>query len=138
MRMVLFLLGKMALYLILQPPSECPDNPGQWRLSRNAKTSLAKLEFANALRGLVALSVVASYYNRLFFGSVALIGTIANMPSPARVASFATIGAGTDAPARRSPHPAAFRAGLSGVRIRLPNVRGGRCATRSRSRGRRP
>ena len=64
-------------------------NPGRWRLSRNAKISVAKLEFANALRGLAALSVVAAHYNSFFFGSAALIGTIANTPPPARIASSA-------------------------------------------------
>ena len=50
---------------------------------------MAKLEFANALRGLAALSVVAAHYNSFFFGSAALIGTMANIPPPTRVASSA-------------------------------------------------
>ena len=50
---------------------------------------MAKLEFANALRGLAALSVVTSHYNSYFFGSAALIGAMANIPPPVRVASSA-------------------------------------------------
>ena len=50
---------------------------------------MARLEFANALRGLAALSVVAAHYNSFFFGSATLIGTMANTPPPARVASSA-------------------------------------------------
>ena len=64
-------------------------NPGRSRLSRNANLSVAKLEFANALRGLAALSVVAAHYNSFFLGSATLIGTMANTPPPTRVASSA-------------------------------------------------
>ena len=48
---------------------------------------MARLEFANALRGLAALSVVIAHYNSFFFGSASLIGTIANTPPPIREAS---------------------------------------------------
>ena len=48
---------------------------------------MARLEFANALRGLAALSVVIAHYNSFFFGSAPLIGTIANIPAPLREAS---------------------------------------------------
>jgi len=64
-------------------------NPGRLRLSRNAKISVAKLEFANALRGLAALSVVVAHYNSFFFENAALIGTIANTPPAVRIASSA-------------------------------------------------
>ena len=50
---------------------------------------VAKLEFANALRGLAALSVVVAHYNSFFFENAALIGTIANTPPPVRAASSA-------------------------------------------------
>jgi peptidoglycan/LPS O-acetylase OafA/YrhL len=50
---------------------------------------VARLEFANALRGLAALSVVTSHYNSFFFGSAALIGAMANTPPPTHVASTA-------------------------------------------------
>jgi len=50
---------------------------------------VAKLEFANALRGLAALSVVTSHYASFFFGSAALIGAMANTPPPTQVASSA-------------------------------------------------
>jgi peptidoglycan/LPS O-acetylase OafA/YrhL len=48
---------------------------------------VARLEFANALRGLAALSVVIGHYNGFFFGSAALIGTMTNSPAPLREAS---------------------------------------------------
>jgi peptidoglycan/LPS O-acetylase OafA/YrhL len=50
---------------------------------------VAKLEFANALRGLAALSVVTSHYASFFFGSAALIGAMANTPPPTQVTSSA-------------------------------------------------
>lgn len=45
---------------------------------------MARLEFANALRGLAALSVVIAHYNTFFIGNASLIGTIANVPPPIR------------------------------------------------------
>jgi peptidoglycan/LPS O-acetylase OafA/YrhL len=48
---------------------------------------MARVEFANALRGLAALSVVVSHYGSFFFGNAEFLGAIANMPPPARVAS---------------------------------------------------
>jgi len=56
---------------------------------RYPKLSMARLEFANALRGLAALSVVTAHYNSFFFGSATLIGTMANTPPPTHVASSA-------------------------------------------------
>ena len=48
---------------------------------------MARVEFANALRGLAALSVVIAHYDSFFFGSARFIGAIANTPPPMRVAS---------------------------------------------------
>jgi len=50
---------------------------------------MARVEFANALRGLAALSVVVSHYDSFFFGSANFLGAIANTPPPVRVASRA-------------------------------------------------
>jgi peptidoglycan/LPS O-acetylase OafA/YrhL len=50
---------------------------------------VARLEFANALRGLAAVSVVTSHYHSFFFGNAKLIGSIANTPPPMPVASSA-------------------------------------------------
>ena len=48
---------------------------------------MARLEFANALRGLAALSVVMAHYHSFFFGSAELIGAMANTPPPVPVVS---------------------------------------------------
>ena len=50
---------------------------------------MARLEFANALRGFAALSVVVAHYTGFFFGNASLIGTMANTPPPPQVASSA-------------------------------------------------
>ena len=50
---------------------------------------MARLEFANALRGLAAVSVLISHYNSFFFGNAALIGRMANTPPPIRESSTA-------------------------------------------------
>jgi peptidoglycan/LPS O-acetylase OafA/YrhL len=50
---------------------------------------MTRVAFANALRGVAALSVVISHYDSFFFGNAEFLGAIANIAPPPRVTSSA-------------------------------------------------
>ena len=60
---------------------------GRRKVLAERPNRMARVEFANGLRGLAALSVVIAHYDSFFFYSATAIGAMANTPPPVRMTS---------------------------------------------------